>query len=253
MRVEEVPPSHEREAIMPAPHNVLFNDMKLQVGERLQLVLHRMHGTIHYTSVVGWEPGKYLLVKVPTENGVSVPMREGEALTVRAFSGAGVYSFDSVIDMIQLSPHYYMHLRFPKEIVAIPLRDAPRTRVNLPVQVRCGDNAEPRLATLSDLSISGTYITTDSEWGAPGDKVSIAFSFKVKPTNREVRLELDGIIRSIHPLAVPGSVNWYGVGVHFEDVAPNDQVMLQHYLYDAGGCLAHPEPAMTDIPFPPLN
>jgi c-di-GMP-binding flagellar brake protein YcgR len=235
---------------MPVAHRIPFQEMRLQVGERLQLVLHRMHGTIHYSTLIGYETGKYLLVKVPTENGVSVPMREGEEVTVRAFSGAGVYSFDCAVDMIQLSPHYYMHLSFPSEITVIPLRDAPRIRVNLPAQIRCGGNAAPKLAILSDLSISGAYITTDSEWGAPGEEVSVAFSFKVKPTNQEVWLELDGVIRSVHPVVIQGAASWNGIGVHFENVAPNDLVMLQHYLYDAGGGLAYPEPAMSHATSP---
>lgn len=238
---------------MPVTHTIPFHDMKLQVGERLQLVLHRMHGTIHYTTLLGYETGKFLLVKVPTESGVSVPMREGEELTVRTFTGAGVYSFDCVVDMIQLSPHYYMHLSFPREVTVIPLRDAPRIRLNLPAQIRCGDSTEPKLAILSDLSISGAYITTDSEWGAPGDKLSIAFSFKIKPTGQEVRMELNGVVRSVHPVTGRGSADWNGIGVHFENVSPNDQIMLQHYLYDAGNRLSHPEPAMTDASFPQTN
>lgn len=218
---------------MPDTRNATFEEMKLHVGERLQLVLHRPHDTAHYSSLIGYSTGQYLLVKVPTENGVSVPMREGEKMTVRVFSGEAVYSFDTVADLIQLSPHYYMHLRFPTTIQATPLREAPRVKINMPVQIWCASDATPKLAILSDLSISGAYLTADSELGKPGDVISIALSFHVKPTNQEVSLALDGIIRSCHPITEHGAANRYGVGVHFDGVAPADQVMLQHYLYEA--------------------
>lgn len=221
----------------------LFDDMHLQVGDRLQIVLHRVHDEIHYATVVGWMPGRFLLVTVPTESGITVPMREGEALTVRAFSGAGVYSFDSVLDMIQLSPHFYMHLRFPKSINAIPLRDAPRIRVNLPAQVKTGPAAEPMLAIVSDLSISGASLTADRELGAPGDSITVTFTFSVKPTNQEIRLELHGVIRTVHGPGESGAANWHATGVHFDNASPNDLVMLQHFLYDAMGRGAQPAPS----------
>lgn len=245
-------PDKQGDHDMPDMHNASFEDMKLQVGARLQLMLHRSRKTIYYSSLIGYAPGEYLLVKVPMEKGLSVPILEGEAVTVREFSGMAVYTFDSVVESVQLNPHFYMHLSFPTVIQATPLRDAPRVRVSLAAQVRPA-SGEPTQAVLSNLSISGTYIMAASELGKPGDAISIAFSFPLKPTNQEVRLEVAGAIRSSQRIEANGTPGGYGIGVHFDNVAPNDQVMLQHYLYEAEEHAAHHEaltPAGTQFARP---
>lgn len=224
---------------MPETHNASFEDMKLQVGARLQLLLHRSPKTVYYSSLIGYAPGEYLLLKMPIEKGLSVPMHEGEAVTLREFSGVAVYSFDSVIESVQLNPHFYMHLRFPTVIQATPLRDAPRVRVSLAAQVRPASGTEPMPAILSNLSISGAYIMAPNELGKAGEVISIAFSFPLKPTNQEVRLEVAGTIRNSQQVEANGTPGGYGIGVHFDNMAPNDQVMLQHYLYEAEDRAAH--------------
>lgn len=222
---------------MPEPTRVNFEDMKLQVGARLQLILARPGQPACFSSLIGYVQGEYVLVKVPVEHGLSVPMREGEQVTVRVFSGVSVYTFSCNIESILLAPRYYMHLSFPKEIKSTPLRQAARVKVNIPVEIRSApsDHAQPVEAMLADLSINGGLVTADAELGAAGDRVSVSFAFRVQPTNQEVRIRTEATIRSCRKLDANGkpAAARYGIGIHFDAVSENEQFMLQHYLYEA--------------------
>ena len=216
-----------------------FDDMKLQVGAKLQLFLRRSPKTVYYPILIGWVTGDYVLLKIPFDHGLAVPILEGEEVAVRVFSGVSVFTFNSVVESLQLNPRYQMYLSFPKAIQAIPLRSAPRVPVSLPVQVKAGAGTEVLEATLTDLSISGAMVMADHQFGKPGDAIGIAFSFRVQPTNQEVRIDAHATIRScqqLHgnlPEQQNGNITFsYGVGIHFDDIAPDSQVMLQHYVYE---------------------
>jgi c-di-GMP-binding flagellar brake protein YcgR len=223
-----------------------FEDMRIQVGARLQLVLERNRQTLYYSSLIGYVAGEYLLVKLPIEHGLSVPMQEGERVIVRAFSGVAVYSFTCSIESVLLAPRYYMHLSFPKEIQATPLREAVRVKVNLPAEIQHtpATHGAPTAAALSDLSISGAFVAAGDELGAPGDRITIAFTFHVQPTNQEVHIRTAATICSCRRLDTSAKTNGhaalvYGAGVHFDSITAMEQVMLQHYLYEAESSLLH--------------
>ena len=224
---------------MKDPNTPGFDDMKLQVGAKLQLSLRRNPKTVYYPTLIGYVHGEYVLLKIPFDHGLAVPMLEGEEVVVRVFSGVSVFIFTSVVESLQLNPRYQMYLSFPKEIQAIPLRSAPRVPVSLAVKIKAGDTSEPFNAQLTDLSISGAMVTADNEFGKIGDVIAIAFSFRVQPTNQEVRIEARATIRSCQQLHgnLPdrqnGTITFsYGIGIHFEDIAPENQLMLQHYVYE---------------------
>ena len=222
-----------------------FEDMRLQVGARLQLSLARNGKTSYFSSLIGYVTGEYLLVKLPVERGLSVPMQEGERVTIRVFSGVSVYTFTCTVESVLHAPRYYMHLSFPQEIVATPLRQAARVRVNLPVEIRTTPtDRDPRItAAISDLSITGAFVAADDALGEPGDRISIAFVFRVQPTNQEVHINTEATIRSCRRLdahaaagAQAGLV--HGAGIHFEGISETEQFMLQHFLYEAENAVA---------------
>jgi c-di-GMP-binding flagellar brake protein YcgR len=214
-----------------------FEDMKLQVGTRLQLILARPGKPTYFSSLIGYVAGEYMLVKIPVEHGLTVPMQEGERVTVRVFSGVSVYTFSCDIESILLAPRYYMHLSFPQEIGRTPLRSAARVKVNLPAEV-CSPPSEhgsPVEAMLSDLSISGAFISAAEALGVPGDRISVSFTFRVQPTNQQVQIRTEATICSCRLLDMNGTrtERQHGMGIHFDRISENEQFMLQHYLYEA--------------------
>ena len=215
----------------PAPVTgpVSFESMKLQVGMRLQMT-QRTSGRdrVSYTALIGYVPNEFLLMRVPQENGLSIPVVEGETIRFRVFCGLSVYSFSSEVETIFLSPRNYMVLSFPREIAALALRRSMRVRVDMPVMLN--SNAT---AVLSDLSVTGAQVTAEMQMACAGDRLSMAFSFRTKPANTEVRLQVDGVVQSVRQRpsreAEAGLVDH---GVLFDSLGENDAVMLQNFVYE---------------------
>lgn len=209
-----------------------FDDIKLQVGTRLQIMLKRgARQLIYYTSLIGYVSGEYLLMKIPFEHGLSVPMQAGERVTLRVFSGMNVFTFVCNVESVFHSPRFYMHLTYPAEIKATALRKAVRVRVDLPVQIK----GAPECGAITDISVDGAQITADSALGEVGATVPLSFTFKIKPTNQDVRLETSATIRSLRqlPAAKKGDPARFSHGVAFDDIDPTNQVMLQNLVYES--------------------
>ena len=209
-----------------------FDAIKLQVGARLQIMLKRgSRQLIYYTSLIGYVSGEYLLMKIPFEHGLSVPMRAGEHVTLRVFSGMNVFAFVCNVESVFLSPRFYMHLSFPAEIKVTALRKAIRVKVDLPVQIKGA--AEHGIIT--DISLDGAQITASGALGALAAKIPLSFRFQIKPTNQEVLIETSATIRSVRelPAAEKGVPPRFSHGVLFDDIDPTNQVMLQNLVYES--------------------
>ena len=209
-----------------------FDDIKLQVGIRLQIMLKRgARQLIYYTSLIGYVSGEYLLMKIPFEHGLSVLMQAGERVNLRVFSGVNVFTFSCNVEYVFHSPHFYMHLTFPTEIQSTALRKAIRVKVELPVQI---EGAAQR-ATIIDISVDGAQIIAGSALGEPGAKIALSFTFQIKPTNQEVRIETSATIRSLRelPAANKDAPARFSHGVSFDEIDPSKQVMLQNLVYDS--------------------
>ena len=218
-----------------------FDDMQLQVGARLQLILATPGRPAFSSSLIGYVANEYLLVTLPLDHGRTVPMREGEQVTVRVFSGVSVYTFACVVESVLLAPHDYMHLSFPREIAATVLRQYTRVKVSLPMEVLGADSThrEPVPAMLSDLSVAGALVMAEEGLGQPGDRISVSFAFRVQPTNQEVRIHSEATICSARRQARHGGQASVLLGVRFDSVSENEQFLLQHFLYEAENVVTH--------------
>ncbi|MDP3842757.1 MAG: flagellar brake protein [Oxalobacteraceae bacterium] len=211
---------------------ISFDDIKLQVGTRLQIMLKRgARQLIYYTSLIGYVSGEYLLMKIPFEDGLSVPIRAGERLTLRVFSGMNVFTFVCNVESVFLSPRFYMHLTFPAEIQATALRKAVRVKVDLPVQIE----GLAQSGTIVDISVDGAQIAAERALGEAEAKIALSFTFQIKPTNQEVRIETIATIRSLRelPAATKDAPVRFSHGVLFDDIDPTKQVMLQNLVYES--------------------
>lgn len=209
-----------------------FKDINLQVGVRLQMVLH--HGAkqpIFYTELIGYVDGEYLIVKTPFENGLSVQMQVDEPVTLRILSGVDVFTLTCKVKTIFRGPHFYMHLSFPTDIKAIALRGAIRAKVNLPVQI----NGIAGAGIISDISFTGAAIIADRALGEPNQEAFISFEFPIKPSNQNAHIETSATIRSIQQL--PSKKNdaspRFAHGISFHELELTSQVMLLNLVYES--------------------
>ena len=217
-----------------------FDSMNLQVGSRLQLLRLGGNGkpVQYFSKLIGYVKDEYLIIKIPLEHGAPVPLRDGEQITVRVFSGVNVCSFTAPIERIFSHPCFYFHLAFPKTIQGTSLRKAIRIKVNIPGEItQAGpDGADIAAAVLlTNLSVAGALVESEHELARAAGIVNLSFVLTMQLGNSEASISAKGKIRNanVHKAETPEQHDTYSYGVEFVDLDPTHQMMLQNLTYEA--------------------
>jgi hypothetical protein len=184
--------------------------------------------------VIGYLRGVSLLVTMPiTANGLRLQLSEKEKLVMRSFSGQNAFGFACTIQRIIKIPYEYMHLSFPEDIQGIMIRKAPRVKTHIVATVRdvkSGDAGQVS-ALISDISANGVSLEARNVLGNKGDVLNLAF--RVQLHNVDAYLSLKGIIRAVITVDPADTSKTAPIrhGVEFQDMQPNDIVILQSLIY----------------------
>jgi c-di-GMP-binding flagellar brake protein YcgR len=220
------------------PSSFDLDAIHLQIGSKLQLTTEQSSRPPYFATLIGYLTGAAVLVRTPTENGLSVAFHEGEPLTVRVFSDIHVYSFKTFVDRVLVSPFPCLCLAFPKTVSGVALRKAMRVKVDIPAQVtRPAAGAPPQTSavSLTNLSIVGAQVESELKLGEIQDEIEISFAFVSRTGHQEVKVKTFAAIRNLKaPKAdSSGQRNRYTHGVEFLKLDPTEQVMLQNLIYEA--------------------
>jgi c-di-GMP-binding flagellar brake protein YcgR len=212
--------------------------INLQIGARLQLIARRAGQPRNFfATLIGFVEGETVLVKTPTENGLPVQFQEGNPLTVRAFTGVQVFSFETLVDRTLASPFHCLYLRFPHAVVGTPLRKAIRVKVDLPGQASLSvPDGSVRTDTVfvTDLSLSGGLIESEGELGQVGGEIDLAFAFVAQPGNSEMRINARGTIRNLKAHKDPSKKDRkFSHGVEFARLDEAEEAKLRNLIFDA--------------------
>lgn len=216
-----------------------FEDMNLQVGVRLQIMLKQATApTVQYTSLIGFVTNDYLLLQIPVQDGQPVDIQSGAEVALRVFSGVSVFTFEARVEAVLQSPRAFLLLTFPANIQKVGLRKAVRVKANIPVRIlNPVDREVLKEATLSDISLSGALVSTSNPLGVAGDTIAIEFSILVQSQNANVAISTSASIRSVQQAVgtAPDGGAFYTVytyGINFLDIDAAHQAILQNYVYE---------------------
>lgn len=208
-----------------------FEDLRLQVDHRLQIEpANTSSGEHFYTKLIGYLKGASLIVRLPTTWKGTVPLGEGDPVTVRGFSGRIAYVFGCDVLKIRYAPYPYCHLSFPTLIQGREIRKSVRVPVNLPARVTAlKEGREVALeATIANLSTQGVQLDSALPPGEAGDPVALDFRFWIQPNDYEVNFNAKGVIQNVH-VDPAGSVH---TGVRFQNMRSTESILLQHLIYE---------------------
>ena len=212
-----------------------FSDMNLKAGDRIQLAPPPNLGSERYiVKLIGYLDRVSVLVTAPTAKGLRVPLQKDDAVIARAFSGQNAFGFACTITCICRAPFDYLHLSFPEEIQGAVIRKSARVKITIIASIFDPDNAggEPVPGMIVNISSSGGMVDTPRPLGEKGQKVRL--TFRVKLHRMDVVLTTNAIIRSIvrddetDDKAQPAMVHH---GIEFQDLQPNDCMILQSLIY----------------------
>jgi len=230
---EETPP--EQAGSGETDKRFTFDNMKLKVEDKLQLEPPPQLARERFlVKVIGYLRGASLLVTTPvTANGLRLQLLEGETVVMRSFSGQNAFGFACTIERVIKTPYEYLHLSFPDNIQGIVIRKAPRVKARIiaAVQDSKPGATEQIPALISDISANGVSLDAKRPLGDKGDILNMAF--RVHLHNVDAYLSVKGIVRAV----LSGDavdVSKSGIirhGIEFQELQPNDSVILQSMIY----------------------
>ncbi len=209
-------------------------DLKLQIGDTLQLqFVGDDPNRRYYTRVIGYLPGKSLIITTPKRDGKVMMVREGQAAVARLASGNAVYAFNARVLSSTVKPYPYLHLSYPKELEHIVVRRAHRTRANLvgTVQSEGADDKTPsRSANIVDISTTGALLMCPERLGEADDLITISVRLTVGDVTEY--LTLPAVIRNVREDKSEGGRSTFAHGVEFQILDQHDSVVLHGYVYE---------------------
>ncbi len=217
-----------------APTSANFSDMDLRVGQRVQLVSEIPVAQKYYASLIGFVENEFLILRIPATDGWIAHLNEGMNVEIRLFSGVSIFSFNSRIDTLLLSPRNYMLMSFPNKIQEVRMRSHARVRTHMPLDIVEAASTAVKATGfhLLDLSGSGASVLGPAALGPVGARIRLGFDFKLESTNEFERVELNATVQSLAQQTNQGQGGApvvYQHGVLFDTLDPR-MVLLVHEL-----------------------
>ncbi len=212
--------------------------LKILVGDTLQL--QRAGGDTgerYASTVIGFVPGKSLLVTTPMVNDKPVLVWEGQQFTVRMLQGTYIQGFVARVLHNQMTPYPYIHLSFPQEVEYIEVRNADRVATDIPViirNVKLPDNkANWKSVSIKDISSSGAKLESMSRIGEKNDVLQLRFKLYVCSKEEELELQTN-IMHLEEPSEGVGADEWglFVFGTKFQEPGRLEQVLIQNYVME---------------------
>jgi c-di-GMP-binding flagellar brake protein YcgR len=212
-----------------------FKDMRLRVGDRIQLQPPAAMGTERYiVRMLGYLDNVSLMVTAPVFNGMRVQVREHDKIVARVFSSQKAFGFDCTVLRVCKLPYDYLHLSFPDVVQGALVRKSPRIKTKIITSISRGDgndSGEKLSGVIIDLSADGAMIKSKQQLADKSHTITL--SFRVHLHNMEAYLTTKAIIRNVFSDEEkdPSDPLKYHHGVQFLDLQPNDSVILQSLIY----------------------
>lgn len=212
-----------------------FQDMRLRVGDRIQLQPPASMGTErHIVRLLGYLDNASLMVTAPAVNGLRVPVREHDKIVARVFSSQKAFAFDCTVVRICKMPYDYLHLSFPDVIQGAIIRKSPRIKTKIIASISTpgdGKDNEKQPGVIVNLSADGALVRAREPLA--GKSEEIVLSFRVNLHNMEAYLTARAVVRNVFTDEEKEGADALRVqhGIQFLDLQPNDSVILQSLIY----------------------
>lgn len=212
-----------------------FEALKLHAGYPLQLQLVGPGGKpLRYScKLIGYAPGKSILVSPPQANGKLVRLVGGQKIQARLMVANGMCLFATNIETLATSPYPILHLSYPASVSFKGVRNATRVDVRLAATAHNDTALESSeiSGVIADISITGARLELASDIGAIGDELTLSAPISIGSIERT--LSIHAIIRS----RIERSTREYDeklpavYGVEFIEDNEDELLTLYAYVY----------------------
>lgn len=219
-----------------------FSDMRLRVGDRMQIQPPANVTTERVmVKVIGYVENVSLLTSSPMINGLRVPLRDNDRLVVRVFANQNAFGFDTNVLRVNKLPFEYLHLEFPKKIQGAVIRKSPRIKTKLISNIvlpdergefPIGNPAYRHAGLVLNISADGAQMQAKQVLAPKNGTLQI--SFRVNLHDVDAVISVNAIVRNIvvhDPLSNDVKANTVMHGLQFQDMSSNDRLILQSMIY----------------------
>lgn len=175
----------------------LASSFEAQVGAKALVELQGVGGRFN-SQILGWEPGKFVILKLPANHELLQNLYVNKAIVVRYIHcGGQVRGFKSAVQGIVYAPHRVLFLSFPASIETIELRKGTRVDCTIPATLEVSDASFKAL--LINISNGGCKVSLGR--GQDGLQLStlvgseVNCSFKLLESPETMRL--NGVIKKM--------------------------------------------------------
>ncbi|WP_245555300.1 flagellar brake protein [Hahella ganghwensis] len=224
---ENKSPSSEQEMQLP------FEKMGLRIGDPLHLEGVDHSGRYH-VKLVGFVPGQGVIVTMPVVEGKQVLLKKDRPFTVRSMAKTSVFAFSSYIKHVSMQPFPHLFLEYPRELIAVEVRNASRLKVDLPATVTSdfdpGTGEWPKEAIITDISKSGAGVKSVEGLGSVGEEIKLQFLVTVSGISKTFKIS--AAIRN-KTLLDPGELPYkYSYGLQYLGLSDAAKIVLTGYIYE---------------------
>ncbi len=203
-----------------------FISRNLEIGDSVEFELSNHSEPAINLSVLGYQPGKTLLLTAASEEQALAALNMGESCKIRWFNGSTPWLIDTQIIGIGSQPLHYIHVQYPLELQATTGRTSNRIDVELPVNEICSTKGCLPAGRIVNLSISGARVVASQPLGNEQDEITLEL-----PANElGLKLNLKGTIRFIKPAWTQETGRSYIHGVKFCPLEPETQLAVEQLV-----------------------
>lgn len=212
-----------------------FADMKLRIGDRIQLQLPAsMGGERYVVKLIGYVDNASVLVTSPVANGMCLPVRANDKIVARVFTSQTAFAFDSTIDRVCKIPYDYLHLAYPTVVQGAVVRQAPRIKTRIIASIAKSDavDGDDKLsAVIVNISAHGALICMRQPLDRKQQEINL--SFRINLHEIDTLLNIKAIIRNVQTDESKDDADplKYQHGVQFLNLQPTENMILQSLIY----------------------
>jgi len=211
--------------------------LRIVVGDALQLQKVDTEAGERYSStVIGFVPGKSLLITAPLVNDKPIIVKEGQQFAVRMLQGSHIQGFVAKVLHISMAPYPYLHLSFPEEVESKEIRNADRAETDVPILARNSKLADEQESwkpvSIKDISASGSKLESMSKVGDEGD--ILLLKLKLPIGNKEEEMELKAVIKHLEEPDNVDADEWgiYVYGIQFQEHGRLERALIRNYVLE---------------------
>lgn len=206
-----------------------LEDIRLQIGDLLQLQGAAADAPRHAVKLLGYAKGRSVMVTPPMVDGAYAMLKQDAAVVLRFFSGKSVYAFPAHVLKMSNTPFPYLHLSYPKKVRGMRVRRAQRASVRLISSVTDMYGAL-YAGTLVDISKGGALLAAKVALGEVGDLLQLKFRLQFDDIDQFVHVKAG--IRTVRNNPEPESEAFaLHHGLEFVEVQGSDRLALSAYTY----------------------